>query len=321
MSGEQKSTAFCLSWSLNLNNILLDHFYAKLLLFGEHTVLQGSPALALPFTRFGGAWRFAALNEAFSLQQSLPQWLVYLQNLQQTGALLADLDLDLFAQDLVAGIYFDSNIPTGYGTGSSGALCAALYARYVREPFSKQDASGFPVLKKMLGQLESFFHGASSGTDPLICYLNHAVLLQPDGTIERVNVPAWPGDTTAFRFFLLDTGLARSTEPLVQWFMACCQEPDFLAHIRQVHVSLTAKAIELFLKGSWDELFVVFQKISAAQWADFQTMIPIGFAEVWQEGLESGQFVLKLCGAGGGGFLLGMAATEMDIPDRSVLIL
>ena len=299
----------------------MDHFFAKLLLFGEHIVLQGSPALALPFPRFGGAWRFAPASEITSLQQALPQWLAYLQNLQQNGFLLADLDLDLFAQDLATGIYFDSNIPTGYGTGSSGALCAALYARYVREPFSKQDASGFPALKKTLGQLESFFHGASSGTDPLICYLNHAVLLQPDGRIERVDVPVWPGNNTRIRFFLLDTGLVRSTEPLVQWFMACCQEPNFLAHIRQVHVPLTAQAIDLFLEGSWEELLVVFQKISAAQWADFQTMIPAGFAGVWQEGLQSGRFALKLCGAGGGGFLLGMAATEMDIPERSVLLL
>lgn len=299
----------------------MDHFFAKLLLFGEHTVLQGSPALALPFPRFGGAWRFAPAREAASLQQVLPQWLVYLQTLQQNGALLADLDLDLFAQDLVAGIYFDSNIPTGYGTGSSGALCAALYARYAHEQFSKQDVSGFSALKKTLGQLESFFHGASSGTDPLICYLNHAVLLHPDGSIEQIDVPAWPSKNTSIRLFLLDTGLARSTEPLVQWFMTCCQEPDFLAHIRQVHVPLTAKAIDLFLQGNWEELLVVFQKISAVQWGDFQTMIPAGFAEVWQEGLQSGRFVLKLCGAGGGGFLLGMAVSEMDIPERSILLL
>lgn len=298
----------------------MDHFFAKLLLFGEHTVLQGSPALALPFTRFSGAWRFAPASEAASLQQSLPKWLVYLQNLQQNGTLLADLDLDLFAQDLVAGIYFASNIPTGYGTGSSGALCAALYTRYAREQSSKKDSSGFPALKKVLAQLESFFHGASSGTDPLICYLNHAVLLQPDGRIERIDVPAWP-TSTSIRFFLLDTGLARSTEPLVQWFMACCKEPDFLAHIRQIHVPLTAKAIELFLEGNWEELLVIFQKISEAQWADFQTMIPAGFAEVWQKGLQTRQFALKLCGAGGGGFLLGMAGNEADIPDRSILLL
>jgi mevalonate kinase len=35
-------------------------------------------------------------------------------------------------------------------------------------------------------------------------------------------------------------------------------------------------------------------------------MISPDFMEMWQYGLESDDFYLKLCGSGGGGFLLGM---------------
>jgi len=37
-------------------------------------------------------------------------------------------------------------------------------------------------------------------------------------------------------------------------------------------------------------------------------MIPLGLQELWKEGLEKKEFVLKLCGAGGGGLLLGLKA-------------
>ena len=35
-------------------------------------------------------------------------------------------------------------------------------------------------------------------------------------------------------------------------------------------------------------------------------MIPPLFKELWERGLDSDDFYLKLCGAGGGGFLLGV---------------
>ena len=37
----------------------------------------------------------------------------------------------------------------------------------------------------------------------------------------------------------------------------------------------------------------------------FHEMIPENFIDIWQQGLDTGEFTLKLCGSGGGGFLLG----------------
>jgi len=34
-------------------------------------------------------------------------------------------------------------------------------------------------------------------------------------------------------------------------------------------------------------------------------MIPEGFKDVWKRGIESGDYYLKLCGSGGGGYILG----------------
>ena len=34
-------------------------------------------------------------------------------------------------------------------------------------------------------------------------------------------------------------------------------------------------------------------------------MIPNQFQSVWKKGIDSGDYYLKLCGSGGGGFILG----------------
>ena len=34
----------------------------------------------------------------------------------------------------IRGLYFESTIPQGFGIGSSGALCAAIYDRYSKNP-------------------------------------------------------------------------------------------------------------------------------------------------------------------------------------------
>jgi len=39
----------------------------------------------------------------------------------------------------------------------------------------------------------------------------------------------------------------------------------------------------------------------------FKPMIPTEFHELWREGLKTNDYYLKLCGSGGGGYILGFA--------------
>ena len=36
-------------------------------------------------------------------------------------------------------------------------------------------------------------------------------------------------------------------------------------------------------------------------------MIPVNFHNIWAKGIESDEYFLKLCGSGGGGYILGFA--------------
>ena len=274
---------------------------AKLLLFGEHSVLQHSKALAVPYPRLSGQWRQAtAIKEPSPL---LP-WVGYLRANPERSRLL---DLDAFARDLNEGWFFDSTIPIGYGLGSSGALTAGVWAKY-----AKGNIAEWSKLQQQLGWMESFFHGASSGTDPLICYLQKPVVLSKAEGVQETTLPNFSLEGK-YELFLLDTKIPRSTGPLVEGFLENCQQDSYLQQILQDYNPVSDQLIKDYLQNDPVSLFQGFRTLSALQWDLFQAMIPETLRAIWQEGLTDGQFYLKLCGAGGGGFLLGMRPIEADL--------
>ena len=273
-------------------------FPGKLLLFGEYTVLLGGRALAVPLPKYAGCWGFGTPSD----EHHLRPFLDFLKHQQRQDLLAARLDLDRFEQELKSGLYFDSSIPIGYGLGSSGALCAAVYDRYALEPVDAKDEEQQGELRQQLAQLEGFFHGSSSGADPLICYLQQPLLLAR-GKAKRVH-PRIP-KTPSHSFFLLDTHLPRRTAPLVDRFRACCERPAFRQMAEQSWAPLSEHATQQYIRGERAALAETIGVLSALQLEHLQPWIPEAVMPFWREGLETGQYSMKLCGAGGGGFLLG----------------
>ncbi len=124
--------------------------------------------------------------------QKLEKFLIHLEGLEAMGKLPCDLDLQKFRTDLDKGMHFDSSIPQGFGVGSSGAIVAAIYDNYSKDKIAS-DANmsneKFIELKKIFGILESYYHGKSSGLDPLICYLNLPVLIKSKSEVGTVGLP------------------------------------------------------------------------------------------------------------------------------------
>ncbi len=286
---------------------------AKLLLFGEHTVNLGSHALAVPLPMFSGKWAYAPqLNpEALAArQQQLPQFADYLDNLQQRGELMIKLDVAAFKKALKEGLVFESNIPTGYGAGSSGALVAGVLKHWVME------SREFPIvdLKKALAQMEAFFHGTSSGTDPLVCYLQKPVLLGgEEGALVvklRSNIQHIAGGDApkkgSYTIFLLDTGIQRQATPFIEYFLKQSKGMTLSARISFSLMPDVHGAIFSFLKGDSAAVYHYFGAIGLFQYRFLRGLIPVKYRKLWANSLESDLFKLKVCGAGGGGFVLGM---------------
>lgn len=292
------------------------NYPSKLLLFGEYTVTQGASALVMPLPEKSGRWTWEG-SAADAISST--EWAEYLTALRASGRLLCKLDLERFQSDLEKGLHFASEIPIGYGMGSSGALCAGLYDRYGLDKIEVEDTTSYSKLKTILAQLEGFFHGASSGIDPLVSYLDCPLLLHADGSIEVVTLPKPPPNP----LFLLDTGRSRVTRPLVEWYGEQCKVPEFAASIQKELIPAVSAAIGAFLQGDWGNLYTRFETISRWQLSNLPPMIPKECRKIWQEGLDTGEYLLKLCGAGGGGYLLGWTSLEkhtFDLPIRKDLI-
>lgn len=285
------------------NSIKPAFYPSKLLLFGEHTVLQGSQALALPLWKFGGSWH---ISDDRTLQYNLADFNMYLKNLVEKGDIA--LNTEGVSDMLSKGLYFKSNIPNGYGVGSSGALVAALY-----DVFCETKTHDLAELKTILGKMESFFHGASSGFDPLICYIRKPVLIKKDRHLTVLE-----STKNDISIFLLDTGISRKAENCIQIFAEKSQIPSFKDLVVNDLVPNIDDAIAAFLQNQPRLLFETVHKISLFQYRFFPEAIPLAFKNVWLEGLSSDVYKLKLCGSGGGGFILGFCE-NLELAQRVLL--
>ncbi|MEM8908181.1 MAG: mevalonate kinase, partial [Bacteroidota bacterium] len=169
--------------------------------------------------------------------------------------------------------------------------------------FRGEQTEDLGQLKAHLARIEACFHGASSGIDPLICLLQVAILMESKQVLQRVDLP--DGQQLGGTIFLLNTHLPRKTAPLVQLFQEKCKSPYYDRRCQSELAPLTDNAIHAFLNPQWSLLFEWIHEIGHFQYRYFIEMIPEAFRPVWLDGLSDDLYKLKLCGAGGGGFILG----------------
>lgn len=263
-------------------------------------LLLGATALAIPLPAFGGKWAYGR-NRSPYFEKMLS--FARSKTLQE----VLGLDVESFEKDLHNGLYFDSNIPTGYGLGSSGAFCAAVYQRYVEQP--ELDPGS---LKSTLAKMEGYFHGSSSGIDPMTSYLNLPVIIRRKTEVELANTPIWGANPPVV--FLIDSTLPRSSQKLIDWFLAQSHTASFARFLQQqylvAHEAMVAAWLSADVSAFWENIHA----ISAYQWNHFSPMIPETLKSVWEKSLDHQQFALKICGAGGGGFVLGFTRSVAQIP-------
>ncbi|MFN8278009.1 MAG: hypothetical protein U0T84_11030 [Chitinophagales bacterium] len=291
-------------------------FNGKLLLFGEHLINRGGKALALPapsfYGQFGGASWQKPLHPFDHEQQSSSN--ASIQNLyhflHQQPKWAERFNFERIAGDLANGLYFAANIPQGYGLGSSGALVAALLAVY---GYAESCPADLVSLRSDLAAMESFFHGKSSGLDPLVTATNAEILLNGNEIACLPKVAS--SDNRALQLFVIDSGRPRKTAPMVAWFLKQCEESRFNAVVEQELIPASDACIDAYVQRDSLKLWNGLKCLSKLQLQWLHPLIPNAWHEPWAEGLKSGNYYLKLCGAGGGGFIIGVAPANLSLED------
>jgi len=282
-------------------------FYAKILLFGEYGIIKDSKGLAIPFGSYKGALKSSTKlsGEAQKSNQNLIKLYNYLI---ANSTELVSFDFTSFKNDIDSGMYFDSSIPQGYGVGSSGALVASIYDQYAHDKITILEnltRDKLLKLKEIFSFMESFFHGKSSGLDPLNSYLSLPILINSKTNIEPAGIPSQKEGKGAV--FLLDSEQAGETEPMVSIFMNKMKNEGFRKMLNEEFVSYTDACIDDFLHGNINSLFGNVKNLSKVVLANFKPMIPMAFHKIWEKGIKTNDYYLKLCGSGGGGYILGFA--------------
>ena len=71
--------------------------------------------------------------------------------------------------------------------------------------------------------------------------------------------------------------------------------------------AIRKRILKIRKQNNYKNLEICIKKLSRIVFDNFKMVIPNKFYEVWERGLKSENYFLKLCGSGGGGFILGFS--------------
>ncbi len=264
----------------------------------------------MPLPHWKGEW---IEGESKTIEEDAPI-LAYVDWLKKNDIISAASAAHII-NDAEEGWTYEADIPIGYGLGSSGAFVAALYDRYITKENSASPLSDLMMLSRM----EGYFHGSSSGMDPMVSFTAEAVYKNEGGVFQSVKDPGWP---EGFQVYLLDSGVERSTGPLVQIYKELLRDPDFKLKIERDLVPIVEHAIHFYLSGSGQMLEDCLNIISQFQREHFSMLIPDLVKDRWDELTEIPGVYVKFCGAGGGGYfqVISTNKNKIDLPNSLICI-
>ena len=272
-----------------------DRYYSKVILFGEYSMIFDATALMIPLKRFSAQWQFPqSRNLTASLQSNhnLKRFRDYLADNETLSSLL---DLASLTKDLNEGLFLASNVPSGYGLGSSGTLVAAVYDRY-----AIQKTDDYLQLKTFFGLMESHFHGSSSGIDPLQCYLGQPFKITPEG----VQLLSDGFQKKDIHICLIDTKIKSNTKPLVNHFKEQRENPDFLNRFQTEYLPCVKTCIDTMIAGDKELFFNSLKQLTQGQLKFLRPMITENTLDLFMTDYNF-HFGVKISGSGGGGYVLG----------------
>jgi len=282
-------------------------FPSKILLAGEYTVLLGSDAIAIPYDYYSGGWR-AGIRSDYPFD--IKAWIEHLSSIEEVSS---QLDINRMHMDYLNDLRFVSNIPQGGGLGSSGGVTAAFYDRYIYNELSIE--TQLEDIRAILSEMESYFHGESSGVDPLVSLTGRGyVIRDKEGELLEPEIPQ------SISLHLILTTTIRNTAPLITFFMESMEKSKFRQRIEEEQMPAVKNFVSAWLEGRVSDVEKSFQAISSIEYDLMKPMITKDIKKLWKQGLDDENFSIKLCGAGGGGAYLACGELPEDLPFKHLKI-
>jgi len=277
----------------------------KVILIGEHFVVEGSPAIAVAVDvrarvtaeraegelvtvssrELGEAVFGPSAGEGPLYPVYVAAWEVVKRTNQRVGLKLT----------------VESDIPPGAGMGSSAAVAAATAAATAK-------LLGLPLSRDEVAQAalaaEVIVHGKPSGIDPTVSSYGGAIYFKRGEKTERINA-----DFGQVRLVLADSGIQRSTGALVAKVLETKKRhPEVLEPLYKAAASLAEKARSALERGDFatvGELMNINHGLLSALGVSNSKLEELVYAA-----RNAGALGSKITGAGGGGMIVALCWRE-----------
>lgn len=288
---------------------------AKVILFGEHFVVYGEPAIVLAIDRRSYAkvenrsdkrLRIHSLNlnlsgyyedQTFKVEQGDPKE----AKLKFDPIKLAvDKVLSRYQGSVGLDIEINSTVPVAAGLGSSASVVAAVTTAVgaaLSVEISRED------VLRITFEAEKVVHGAASGVDPAIATFGGALLFQMDTGFKSLEVKA------DIPLVIGDTGIQRSTR------LQVAKVREAKEKYPQIFDSLTRCAQEIVMRAMDALRENDLATLGELMNINHALLYGLGVSDESLEWLvtaarKAGALGAKLTGAGGGGCMLALAKNE-----------
>lgn len=182
----------------------------KIILFGEHAVVYGRPAIAVPVTQVRATVVIQDRPAGLSIHAADLNRRYQYSDLDSSHPLAAIIRLSLSALGAAAtpdaSLTITSSIPPASGLGSGAAVSTAIVralAKYYQRDLPAQTVSD------LVFEVEKIHHGTPSGIDNTVIAFGQPVFFVRGQTLQTFEVPV------AFRIVIADTGIASPTKVAV----------------------------------------------------------------------------------------------------------
>lgn len=284
---------------LNTTQRTLGNGSGKLILFGEHAVVYGAPAIVAGL----GTGATAAAHFAAEPRMTLTNGM--------TGERLAEVSptddkplarayraiLDAFGVDGPMAVDVALHLPIGAGLGSSAAMAVAV-ARAI------QTIAGAPpgTVQQAVEASEKVFHGTPSGVDQAAALGGGLFRFRRPDEVQPLVVPS-------FRVLACQAAPGASTAPMVAGVRALHEKmPAVTKPIFEAIEAVVVRAEAALLSASWEtvgELMDVNHGLLSAL-----GVVTAPLDEAVHLARAHGAYGAKLTGAGGGGCVFAIAPAD-----------
>lgn len=291
---------------------------AKVILFGEHAVVYGQPAIAAPVSSLRARATFQASPAGSGLvlvtlggDEDISRIPIDPMDVNSAFSTTVRLVLNYFQRPAPNGtIVIESEIPIASGLGSGAAVTTAL-ARAVAEALEKT----LPLedLNALVFEVEKFYHGTPSGIDNTVIVYETPIYFIKNHVMDRLVIGA------PFAILIADTGVAASTKTAVSDVRRFyTSRPDRVQPLLSSIGAITNRARQAIEDGDIASLGPLMMQNHAV-------LRTLGVSSPALENLvdtalKAGALGAKLSGGGRGGNMIALTTPELaESVERSLI--